>query len=110
MRGNPEPLIITPIIAGILGVTIQSTGTGQVGTSHQLACQIGNGPVASIGAVVYEWTSTCSGECFVLRHPGEAVVSTQYLKAVDSGTHTCTVTDSVGNQGSASMNISATGN
>ena len=94
---------------GILGVTIQSTGTSQVGTPYHLACQIGNSLTPSIGPVVYEWTSTCSGECFILRQPGIATASTQYLKAVDSGTHTCTVTDSVGNQGSASVNVSTTG-
>ena len=90
-------------------MTVQSNGTNQVGTPYHLACQIGSSPIPSIGPVVYEWTSTCSGECFVLRQPGAATVSTQYLKAVDSGKHTCTVTDSVGNQGSASVNVSATG-
>ena len=90
-------------------MTVQSNGTSQVGTPYHLACQIGNGLTPSIGPVVYEWTSTCSGECFILRQPGTATASTQYLKAVDSGTHTCTVTDSVGNQGSASVNVSATG-
>ena len=90
-------------------MTIQSTGTSQVGTPFQLACLIGSSPTPSISPVVYEWTSTCSGECFVLRQSGAATVSTQCLKAVDSGTHTCTVTDSVGNQGSASVNVSASG-
>ena len=37
------------------------------------------------------------------------MVSTQYLKAADSGMHNCTVTDSVGNRGSASVRISTTG-
>ena len=87
-------------------MTVQSTGTSQVGTPYQLSCNIGNSP---IDPVVYEWTSTCSGECFIFRQPGAATVSTQHLKAIDSGTHTCTVTDSVGNQGSASANVSATG-
>ena len=90
-------------------MTVQSTGTGQVGTPYQLACHIGSSPTSSISPVLYEWTSTCSGECFVLRQSGAATISTQYLKAVDAGTHTCTVTDSVGNQGSASVNVSATG-
>ena len=90
-------------------MTVESTGTSQVGTPYQLACQTGSSPTPSISPVVYEWTSTCSGECFVLRQPGAATVSTQYFKAVDSGIHTCTVTDSVGNQGSTSVNVSATG-
>ena len=90
-------------------MTIQSTGTNQVGTSRQLACQIDTTQTASIGQVVYEWTSTCSGECFVLRQSGVATVSTEYLKAVDAGTHTCTVTDRVGNRGNATVMISTTG-
>ena len=91
-------------------MTVQSAGTSHVGTPYQLDCQIGNSPTSFIGPVMYEWTSTCSGECFVLRQPGSATVSTQHLKAADSGTHTCTVTDSVGNQGRANVNILATGN
>ena len=93
-------------------MTVQTNGTGQVGTLHQLTCEVGATPTSPFGAVVYEWTSTCSGECFVLRmSPGTAAaaISTQFLKAVDSGTHTCTVTDSVGNRGSASVNIVTTG-
>lgn len=90
-------------------MNIQSTGSGKVGTSHELACEIDNSQTAPVGALTYKWTSTCSGECFVLRQSGLGTVSTQYLKAADSGTHTCTVTDSVGNQGNASVNTSATG-
>ena len=87
-------------------MTIQTNGTGQVGMPHSLACQIGTTPTPPIGAVTYRWTSTCLGDCFVLNQSTAARVSTLYLKAVDSGTHTCTVTDSVGNQGSASVEIS----
>ena len=97
------------IFSGTLGVTIKRNGTSQVGTSLQLACQVGNTPTPPIGALVHEWISTCSGGCFVLRQPRAATVGTQYLKAVDSGTHTCTVTDSVGNRGSASVSIATTG-
>ena len=84
-------------------------GTSQVGTQHSLVCLVGTSPTSPIGTVTYKWTSTCSGDCFVLRQSTAATVSTQYLKAVDSGTHTCTVTDSVGNQGSASARISTSG-
>ena len=94
---------------GTLGVTIQTNGTSQVGTPYSLACQVGLSPIPPTGAVTHEWTSTCSGDCFVLSLSTAATVSTQYLKAVDSGTHTCTVTDSVGNQGSASVEISTSG-
>ena len=94
---------------GRLGVTIQTNDTSQVGTHQVLACQVGLSPTPPTGAVTYEWTSTCSGDCFVLSQSTAATVSTQYLKAVDSGTHTCTVTDSIGNQGSASVDISTSG-
>ena len=86
-------------------MNIERNGTSQVGASLQLVCQVGNTPTHPIGAVVYEWTSTCSGGCFVLGQSRAATVGTQYLKAVDSGTHTCTVTDGVGNRGSSSVNI-----
>ena len=90
-------------------MTIQINGTSQVGTPYSLACQVGLSPTPPTGAVTYEWTSTCSGICFVLSQSTADTVSTQYLKAVDSGAHTCTVTDSVGNQGSASVDISTSG-
>ena len=90
-------------------MTIQTNGTSQVGTQHSLSCRVGLSPTPPIGAMTYEWTSTCSGDCFTLNQSTAATVNTQYLKAVDSGTHTCTVTDSVGNQGSASVEISTAG-
>ena len=90
-------------------MTIQTNGTSQVGTHQALTCQVGLIPTPPTGAVTFEWTSTCSGNCFVLSQSTAATVSTQYLKAVDSGTHTCTVTDSIGNQGSASVEISTSG-
>ena len=90
-------------------MTIQMSGSGQVGTPHQLVCQVENGSTTTYGSVAYSWTSTCSGECFVLSQSTQATITTQYLKAVDSGTHTCTVTDSVGNRGDASVSISTTG-
>ena len=88
---------------------VQTNGTSQVGTPRSLTCQVGASPTLPVGTVTYEWTSTCSGDCFVLRQPAVSTVSTQYLKAVDSGTHICTVTDSVGNRGSASTRISTSG-
>ena len=86
-----------------------TTGTSQVGTPHSLACHVGTSPTLPVGTVVFEWTSTCSGECFVLGQSATSIVSTQFLKAVDSGAHTCTITDSVGNIGNASVRISTTG-
>ena len=89
-------------------MAILASGASQVGSRNLLTCQAGLTPTPPIGAVTYEWTSTCTGECFILNQ-SSATVSTEYLKAVDSGTHMCTVTDSVGNRGNASVEISATG-
>ena len=112
MLGNyimiSQHMTIFFLCVGRLGVTIQANGTSQVGTHQVLACQVGLTPTPPIGAVTYRWTSTCSGDCFVLNQTA-ATVSTQYLKAADSGTHSCTVTDSVGNEGSASVEISTSG-
>ncbi len=73
----------------------------------------GSGPVAltcqvegATGTVSYQWTSTCTGDCFVLRSPQTNPSVTQlFLRAgVDDGTHTCTATDSDGGEtGSASF-------
>ena len=71
-----------------------------------LTCRVGLSPIPPTGAVTHEWTS---GGCFVLSQSKAATISTQYLKAVDSGTHTCIATDSVGNRGSASIEISTSG-
>lgn len=91
-------------------MSIQLNGTGHVGTPHQLLCQIDTaGSTVPYGSLTYQWTSTCSRECFILTQSTVASVSTQYIKAVDSGTHTCTVTDSVGNRGNTSVRISTTG-
>ena len=81
-------------------------GSRHVGEPLVLHCQL---DITSgvVGALMYEWTSTCSGECFVRGNTPS--ISTDFLRATDSGTHTCTVTDSVGNVGSASVAISATG-
>ena len=96
-------------VSADLDVTILSNGTSQVGTPRQLVCQTDSSSSNLVGALTYQWTSTCPGQCFVLGHANEAVVSTQYLKAVDAGIHTCTVTDSVGNRGNASIEIVTTG-
>lgn len=101
--------LIHIIVSDDLEVTILSNGTSQVGTPHQLVCQTGGSSSHLVGTLTYQWTSTCPGQCFVLGHANEAVVSTQYLKAVDAGIHTCTVTDSVGNRGNASIEIVTTG-
>ena len=61
-----------------------------------LTCQV----TGATGTVCYKWTSTCIGNCFVTGKTEQAVTSPDGLYSSDSGTHTCTATDSVGNMGS----------
>ena len=63
-----------------------------------LTCQV----TGATGTVTYLWISTCSSNCFVLGKTDQTI-SRITLRSSDSGTHTCTATDSVGNSGSASI-------
>ena len=56
----------------------------------------------------YQWTSTCMGDCFVLlgRTP---TLTESSLHSIDSGNHTCSVTDALGNSGMATTEIRITG-
>ena len=62
------------------------------------------------GSETYEWTSTCTG-CFI--NSGtfrNQLVGRGTLQSVDSGNHTCTVTDSDGGEmGSATIEINVVG-
>ncbi len=67
----------------------------------------GSGPVTltcqvegATGSVTYQWTSTCTGACFIFHTLGRKPSVTQpFLRAsVDDGTHTCTATDSDGGE------------
>ena len=70
-----------------------------------LTCEVTSG---AVGDVTYQWSSTCFGDCFV---DGQttATVSTSALRSADSGTHSCTITDSVGNSQVASIDITVIG-
>ena len=74
------------------------------GSSLTLSCSAAN----AIDPQQYSWTSTCSVVCFV---PGSDTqnVSRSALRAADNGVHTCTITDYVGNYGSASTTIEVNG-
>lgn len=62
----------------------------------------------SYSPLSYQWTSTCTGSCFVLL--GDTATLTQSsLHSVDSGNHTCSVTDALGNSGSATAEIVVAG-
>ncbi len=68
-----------------------------------LTCQV----AGAIGAVNYQWSSTCSGDCFLLTQTTQSVIQGMFVRAgVDGGTHTCTASDSRGSgSGSTVMNI-----
>ena len=61
------------------------------------------------GPFLTTWTSTCIGDCFILQQSSQSSVSTIVLHAADSGNHTCTVTDDVGNTGSTSLFMRVSG-
>ena len=52
--------------------------------------------------VFYEWSST-------LQQDEDAIVSTPYLHSYHSGVHTCTVHDSLGCTGNASITVNVVG-
>ena len=94
-------------------VSIRTTSTPlplgsvyQAASSVTLTCEIDD--TGTFAPLTYQWTSTCLGDCFV-RDQTSPVVSREGLRAIDAGSHTCTVTDDVGNTGSASVEIIVTG-
>ena len=56
----------------------------------------------------YQWTSTCMGDCFVLLGRTQTLTESS-LHSIDSGNHTCSVTDALGNSGMATTEIRITG-
>ena len=63
----------------------------RIASAINLTCTVSG----SAGQVSYNWSSDCSGNCFVKNKITESV-STLILQPSDSGTHTCTATDFVG--------------
>ena len=61
------------------------------------------------GPVLTTWTSTCMGSCFVLQQSAQESIMKDVLHAVDSGNHTCTVVDDVGNIGNSTVEILVSG-
>ena len=60
------------------------------------------------GGQIYEWSSTCSGNCFT-NGENTATVSTSYLHSYDTGVHTCTAYDDQGCAGNASITVNVVG-
>ena len=61
------------------------------------------------GPVITTWTSTCTGSCFVLQESAQELIMKDVLHSVDSGNHTCTVVDDVGNTGNATVEVLVSG-
>ena len=97
---------------GNLHVVIEATSSGadyRVGSSLQLTCGVAaDSNVLPVGGLTYSWSTTCSGECFVSDQTTSSI-GRDVLRAADSGTHTCTITDSIGNYGRASTVVVVTG-
>ena len=94
---------------GELNVAIRASPPGlvhQVFSSVNLTCTVSG---IHRSPLSYRWTSTCTGSnCFVLS-VSTPTVSKSSLHSVDSGNHTCLVTDALGNSGSATVEIQVTG-
>ena len=77
----------------------------QAGTKVRLEC-ITN---FDAGYFSYQWSSTCTGNCFILQQTTRPIVERDILHAVDSGSHTCTVTDDIGNTANATITMTVSG-
>ena len=107
---NCSPVLPTdpPLIAVIVDVNdpIQrSEYIYQPGSMVVLNCSV----VGASGPLVYEWTSTCSGDCFVLEQQSESVIESGIIHSGDAGNHTCTVTDDTGNYTTATIEMQVIG-
>ena len=89
-------------------MTITASPSGvlhQASSSLNLTCSVQGQSDAQLS---YQWTSTCTGNCFVLGSTTQSITQTA-LHSVDSGTHTCSVTDALGNQGMATIQMTVVG-
>ena len=60
------------------------------------------------GSVQYSWSSTCQTDCFTTGR-STSTISEPFLRSRDTGVHTCTATDSVGNSGNDSEYLNIVG-
>ena len=77
------------------------------GSSLILTCEMKGAGYEDAG-VLYEWTSSCEGNCFV-RGGTLQTVSSKFLHSYDQGTHTCVVQDQRGCSGNATINVNVVG-
>lgn len=89
-----------------VAVTVSPAGvTRQASSSINLTCVVSGG---SYPPLSYQWTSTCTGNCFVLAGNTPALTKSS-IHSIDSGNHTCSVTDALGNSGSDTAEVVITG-
>ena len=89
-----------------LTVSIESTSTEyQAATPVTLMCVVETGATEP---VTYQWSSSCSGDCFVTNQISATIIQSA-LRSIDSGEHTCLVTDSAGNTGVSTTQFTVTG-
>ncbi len=96
------------ITAGQLNVMVAVNPPGvtqQTSSTINLTCVVSGMPSLPL---TYQWTSTCSGNCFVLLGATQTITQPS-LHSVDSGNHTCSVTDALGNSGTATAEVIVTG-
>ena len=70
----------------------------RAGSSITLTCRV----EGVTDGLTYIWSSTCTHNCFV-RGMTTQNVTRHGLHSVDSGTHTCNVTDALGCKGNATI-------
>lgn len=100
------PCAAYPIPVTILDISDLDQGAKYTpGSSVQLQCLADS----RFAPVVTTWNSTCNGSCFVLQQTTREVITTDVLHSVDSGNHSCTVTDDVGNIGHAMKEMHVVG-
>lgn len=79
----------------------------QAGSALTLSCEVRGANVHQNG-LLYEWRSSCGGNCFV-RSGSTKSVSTPYLHSYDKGVHTCVVYDLSGCTGMANITVNIVG-
>ena len=90
----------------IVSISVSPPGLmHQASSSLNLTCGISG---QSDSQLSYQWTSTCTGNCFVLGRRVPSLMQTS-LHSIDSGNHTCSVIDGFGNQGMATIQITVVG-
>ena len=78
----------------------------QAASALSLSCKVEG--VDNETCILYQWSTTSSGNCFV-RGATTQIVTTEHLHSRDSGDHTCIVYDDQGHTGNASITVKVVG-